>query len=152
MIKTKLLRQLAAHTRSGALGHEVFDFSKTNEFCRLFGAPNPSKPAGCGTHGCAMGELPIVFKGLWGYRETDEFGRLNQPYLVARPDLLLGVAIEEFFGIDEDMVDHLFYPHGQRGTYGGASGSLTHGATRTEVADHIDAFCDWADINRSTDA
>lgn len=149
MIEVTKLRQLAAHVRAGKLGHETFDFARTNDWLT---PPAICAKGSCGTHGCAMGELPILFPDAWGFRDPNS-GVVNQdagrPYLLSEPDDTMGQGIEKFFGIDDTMVDHLFYPCGQSNAYGPTA--VLHGeATREQVADHIEAFCRWAEDTEET--
>jgi len=65
MIKFKKLQKLADHLRRGKLGHTTFDFSCINDGEPAQVTIDPKtltiKASGCGTSGCAMGELPIIF-------------------------------------------------------------------------------------------
>lgn len=54
--KDRLLK-LAAHLETGKLGHKIFNFDIINDIW---------EPK-CGTQGCALGELPIVFPDRWKF-------------------------------------------------------------------------------------
>lgn len=152
MIQYRKLQKLANHLRRGKLGHPVFDFSCINGGvgqCEV--DPKTLKVAAkpCGTNGCAMGELPIVFPKDWAYPDPDidyTDGVLNIT-VAQTPEYIRGDTprhefsqeVANFFGISQDAVDHLFYPDAQDPrTYGGKH--LKSNATRLQVAKQIEAF------------
>jgi len=52
---------LADHLLYGSLGHKVFDFNTYNTYDNPFEKPLEGVPRGCGTHGCAIGECPVIW-------------------------------------------------------------------------------------------
>lgn len=122
-LHAKRLTKLANHLLSGKLGHKVFDFCGYNWSFNEAG--EDVIPAGCGTHGCAIGECPIAFPKQWRY---------YRGYPVLRGDLLARHTKEsgmEFFGLTFDEFCYLFTPM-RRG--------LPGTATRKQVARHILKF------------
>lgn len=121
--KDRLLK-LAEHLEKGKLGHKKFDFAVYN--C------GEEDKRGCGTNGCAIGELPILFPRKWKF---DFFGN---------PRLKIGSASEmadgkEFFNLDNDEYNHLFVPQYQTPhLFGGKY--LGDNATRKQVAKNIRSF------------
>lgn len=126
------LLQLAQHGRTGQWGHEKFDFYWTNAIeCKdAFNKPSYfPQPNKCGTIGCYMGELPILFP------DTFIFDERGDP-VTTKSSL---ESIKEFFSINLSELMHLFYPYNQYPEkYGGKS--LDGHATKEEVADNIEAF------------
>lgn len=101
------LLKLAHHLEAGCPGgHEVLDMEVYNN----------SNDAKCGTAGCAIGELPIVFPEDW------EFGATGNPIPTDNKWLKVGasrskydftfVASQVWFDISEDEWDHLFLEDG----------------------------------------
>lgn len=91
MNKERLLK-LAGHLLSGKLGHEVFDFSLYND----------RKGPICGTRGCAIGELPVIFPVEWIFT-VGGFPRLRKQYF-NRPE----IDAANFFNISENESYDLF--------------------------------------------
>ncbi len=69
-----LLELLIDHLENGKLGHNTFDFSAFNKFVKwdddeleLIDDDSQFEENyySCGTNGCAMGELPILFPDKW---------------------------------------------------------------------------------------
>lgn len=127
------LIKLADHLESGKLGHAEFDFGIINSGPDGTDAIDPTV---CGTLGCAMGELPILFPDVFMFiskygasvvcRRNNSSGRWHQD-------------VCEFFDIDGNEQNHLFYPHGQDCLYYGGI-PLNGGATAEQVASNIRAF------------
>jgi hypothetical protein len=142
MSKTKIqiarLEKLATHLESGKLGHAVFSFATVNEDVPRITKPGTVK--GCGTVGCAMGECPIVFKKDWKFDKTyDGIVRSASPLLRKGSWGYASDDAAEFFGVDSNAIDHLFFPESQdTDTYGGRF--LGDDATRKDVARNICAF------------
>lgn len=130
-IRTDLLRKLADHLLNGKLGHEKFRFSVINvdEFGRMMTEPNS-----CGTLGCAMGELPILFPEDWVF-DYSTIKRLNF-------DLDDIYDVTDYFRISEDQEYHLFYPTLQNEKWGPI---LEAKSTKEEVAANIIKFCELAE-------
>lgn len=123
-IQTKRLEKMATHLETGKLGHENFYFAAINM--------GEMDKKGCGTLGCAIGELPIVFPRSWEFDSL--FVKIkksnSQSY---REDLL------SWFGLRKLEANHLFYPDVQRVKMFG--GKRLYGtATKEQVASNIRAF------------
>lgn len=116
------LAKLAEHLEKGQLGHVRFDFSTIND----------TESPHCGTAGCALGELPIVWPNLWSWNYA------GLPTLKdVGESIFSGARI--FFGLSSVETFHLFYPDEQlTDVYGGKD--LDDNATRYEVAANIRAF------------
>jgi hypothetical protein len=127
--KDRLLK-LAEHLERGKLGHKVFDFSRVNGFVNC----NPSRKA-CGTNGCAMGELPVVFPKSFKFGDT--IGCETEVVDVNGWDV--HDAVDPFFGLGSEESGHLFYPNEQKPKlFGGRK--LGPKATRKQVAANIRDF------------
>lgn len=133
---TKHLRELEAHLRSEQLGHEKFDFTTINTL-------NEEDVHKCGTAGCAMGEMPIVWPEQWGFFRTMVGKKTTEVYEEGEWDFS-DHAIARWFGVYDDHEEpselmHLFYPNEQCTTIFGGK-HLEDDATKEQVADNIDAF------------
>jgi len=120
------LEKLAKHLESGKLGHERFDFS---EIHLPFERPRKSH---CGSAGCALGECPVVFPGVWKFRGVTAGLRI-------RDHLGAFDSAGAFFSLTQPEVSHLFSPHGQQPKLFGGE-HLNSQATRQQVAAGIRAF------------
>lgn len=127
------LLQLAAHLESGKLGHDRFDFGTVHD-------PGGS-PKSCGSAGCAMGELPIVFGADWRFGTHEECLDYCIAPMWKTPDNDTDFDVAEFFGIDSQEVLALFYPDDEVEWLDNRM--LTADATRYEVADSIRRFVRW---------
>jgi hypothetical protein len=114
-MKTKLLLQLADYLEAGNLLHEQFDFSMIDY------GPFQEK-TGCGTAGCAIGELPGCFSQDWVFylngpraspilKGTEESFTIKGHLYVTQTEIFNQVS--EYFGISTRMAEHLFLPYGQ---------------------------------------
>lgn len=122
----KRLVKLAEHLEKGKLGHKKFSFAVYN-----VGA---TQPKSCGTMGCAIGELPILFPKLWTWDSYNDPSLRKKEYPMDTRD-----EVQEFFGLDLDEIQHLFYPYQQNPQhYGGKI--LGDDATRKQVAKGIREF------------
>jgi hypothetical protein len=99
------------------LPSEKFDFS---DWVREFDDEHQ-----CGTVCCAAGWLPRVDPEHWMWR--DSRGRI--PELISDPNPDVDVDLQEYFGIDAELVEKLFYP----GLLGGS-------AAPAEWADHAESI------------
>jgi hypothetical protein len=100
--KNRLLK-LAEHLEIGKRGHKSFRFSLLTN----------STGNTCGTAGCAMGELPVLFPRIWKF--TDSVIRLKK-----NTTAFYSTDVQAFFGLDNSEENHLFYPGLQRPSeYGG---------------------------------
>jgi hypothetical protein len=110
------LLKLADHLDSGKLIHKNFNFGGFN-FSDGDGEVDPAITAehpGCGTAGCALGECPAAFPGEW------VFDSRALPVLKGSDHSAPLRSAAEFFSIDADEVDHLFWPNMQEpDVYGG---------------------------------
>ena len=123
------LEKLADHLERGKLGHERFSFAVIN------GDDNGNQldVNGCGTCGCAVGELPFVFPSLIGWRDGYPWWRREKTKFGA------SIGTMKFFDIERDAACHLFAPGWQlTQIYGGKL--LGADATRKQVAANIRAF------------
>lgn len=145
--KERLLK-LAQHLENGELGHKNFDFSCFNRDLLSKGVKlKVSTPGSCGTNGCAIGELPIIFPEYWEFSYPHSNPQLNAKYKGRkwRESSCSGDIIEDaqvFFNIDVLESLHLFMPDGQNpNDYGGKN--LGDYATKEEVAQNIRDFVNY---------
>jgi hypothetical protein len=115
-IYDRRLLKLADHLISGKLGHKVFDFALFNG--GFNSGVDWSKPNICGTNGCAIGELPVVWPKIFKWQFTD------QP---------TGTNIVKWFDINKEEHDYLFFPTDRKN-------SLPKNATKEAVAGRIYHF------------
>lgn len=144
--RTRLMA-LADHLRNGELGHEQFDFSCYN----LEGKGECAESIDCGTNGCAMGELPIIFPEYWRFR-------YNSVILLENPRLNHLRAAEAFFGLVPASSEYeiwdtdygaLFIPKSKRIPW--APTMLDYHAGKEEVADGIETYVRWRDAQIAED-
>jgi hypothetical protein len=129
-MKTELLLQLADYLDAGKFLHKEFNYKYVDN--------GPITENGCGTAGCALGELPGCFPDLWEYRKIYE--RMS-PCLkgntfseVKNSEIIQAASF--FFDIPTDFARHLFTPtHQITHLYGGSF--LDDDATASQVAQHI---------------
>lgn len=129
MKKTRLLT-LARHLESGKLGHKKFDFSNINE------PPFPRKAAvkGCGTSGCAVGELPIAFPKDWFFKKLGRGGLDFEPRRHGGAEFEGPFeGAEVFFDLSQGEIYFLFDPFA-------ADQPLPPRATKEQVARRIRLF------------
>lgn len=123
------LRKLAIHLESGELAHRKFNFSRINQ--------GKKDEGGCGTSGCAIGELPAVFPRRWKFDFCDVFGVVE----VCRPDdSFTRERTASFFGITQREDVLLFYPGHQAPWNHYVLGAR---ATKEQVATGIRNFLKW---------
>lgn len=149
-MRSDRLLELAAHLKSDRRGHKFFDFS-------LFTAgPRDPERHGCGTSGCAFGELPVVWPEAWEFGQAvgDRPDRLYsvrlKSYQViinsgggAHADLISAHAGAcEWFELSEDEVYALFHADHVLPEDSPIK-SLDATATAEEVADRFIAFVKW---------
>lgn len=111
------LEKLAAHLETGQLGHAVFDFSVFND-----------APSRCGTNGCAIGELPIVFPDDWVFSKSG-VPALSDGSASACSACRIWENVEGYFEISGGQSDLLFLS--------GSPPLLPRTATRNHVAARI---------------
>lgn len=124
MNKTRLLA-LADHLESGQLIHKVFDVGVVNDNRRY----GPITPNGCGTHGCAMGEIPAVFPDQWVFDRAGSIKLMAGVADASINQLIRNVAA--FFDVSERQVLDLFFPRELGG------GSLSLESKKEDVAANI---------------
>lgn len=124
-IHIRRLEKLATHLESGKLGHKKFDFSQYND----------SLTDKCGTAGCAIGELPILFPRSW------KFDDLGYPKLRDSGSFIITNDVMDYFEITEEEAHRLFYPIDEEDVELSPNGSvLPLSATRKQVAKGIRKF------------
>ena len=127
------LQQLAAHLRAGRHGgHQRFDLMIVRQPFTYVEKQQPMARQHCGTAGCAMGELPVVFPQDWEFPAGLDTVCLRT---ASCADLYDEVAV--FFGIYRTDAFNLFNACMPRWW---AAGQLEEDATAEQVADSIDAF------------
>lgn len=122
------LMKLYEHLKKGKLGQDVFNFNH-------FHASLTGKT--CGTMGCAIGELPYLFKRDFAFEE-DGLGN----FTIRRRGHKATTTVSDvkgFFGITFGEYQHLFFPRWQNTEELGGK-VLGEDATRYQVADNILAF------------
>jgi len=123
-IQIKRLEKLATHLEKGKLGHKTFDFEEVNS--------GPLDIKGCGTLGCAIGEMPFVHPNSWHFNRQGDLTKTSNGSCIA-------IEVELWYGINHAECAHLFYPYGQQPEiYGGKQ--LGSDPTRKKVAKNIRAF------------
>lgn len=108
-IYEKRFLKLAEHLEQGRPGgHKKFDFSQIHA--------NHGTPKHCGSAGCAMGELPVIYPRLWAFElpsadpEEAKYDFLRVFLKKNGNPRLIWEDVAEFFGVGyEDAVD-LFDP------------------------------------------
>jgi hypothetical protein len=128
----KRLLKVTRHLERGKLVHKKFDFGRVND--------GPLNKKGCGTLGCAMGELPDIFPRDWGFDPEGMLKKSRRPICRWTETILRRqFDIEEYFNITKDERLHLFYPDVQKPyIFGGKK--LGRKASRKAVAKNIRAF------------
>lgn len=114
MNKERLMK-IVEHLRHGKLGHKVFDFSHINVDVTDNGSITPAN-GHCGTNGCAMGELPIIWPDQFKFD------------IVAS----LTYGTKRWLELTNDEMDYLFYPCSANGLY--------VDSTKEQVADNIEQY------------
>jgi hypothetical protein len=150
MPNLKRLRKLAKHIVSPKRGHAEFDFARFNNM-----------PHACGTAGCAIGELPVLWPGTFAFTGTciTRKGWGMPPHgtppgtppgpphgtpHVAEINPLVG----DWFDIPELDVLRLFHPGYIRHWMPGSE-PLGPDATAEQVSESILAYCAWCEKNET---
>ncbi len=129
-MKTKIERllKLADHLESKNRHHKRFNFS-------ILTSGKWIGETYCGTSGCAMGELPIVFPFHFKFENR----YIPTVVYIPSPWNFITIGVARFFGINSCQVKHLFYPNSQlTDAFGGAR--LGEHASAKQVAKNIRAF------------
>ena len=133
LYKDRLLK-LAAHLETGELGHEVFDFALIND------AQGPE----CGTRGCAIGELPIVFPDEWKFSSRGSVF-MSSPLEERRVN---ESGVRTFFSLSDKEYLFLFTPFDGPHSYMPIWYKVTDTeAKKEEVAANIRRFVAWKEEN-----
>lgn len=123
------LKKLSDHLRNGQLGHDEFDINTYNSSSPS--ARPQMRKIGCGSSGCAIGELPIIFPNEWEFRKSTwkEFFdvRLKNSFWERNGMYATQIEAEEWFDIGEKKYTRMFMPS-----------SYEPFPTRYDVADRID--------------
>ena len=93
-MKKKLLLELARHLDDGKLGHKIFDFAQYNS----------GNQAKCGTAGCAIGELPILYPDKWKFEP-----KYSEVLLIKNSSEDACRDVEKFFDLIRDFPLTGFY-------------------------------------------
>lgn len=143
------LEKLATHLETGKLGHKKFAFDKLHHTFEEY----DQKPVDgfCGSVGCAMGELPIVFPRQFKYEAN-----ADDESVVARrgeyiSELDFEKAVMSFFKITKSELEGLFYPadwfcHEHVHAPWNKT-PITARATKKQVARGIRRFINWRETN-----
>ncbi len=139
------LDRLAGHLEAGfrdprVLGHDFFDFSRITVGSR--------KPNGCGTAGCALGELPVVFPEAWTFEYIPGAIWLVVSFAGRHEEWVHDVFADaaHFFGITVGQSKQLFLPHrvgDPLPAWNIKTGILRFDATAGQVAQGIRNFLAW---------
>jgi hypothetical protein len=131
MPNLKRLRKLAKHIVSPKRGHAEFDFARFNNM-----------PHACGTAGCAIGELPVLWPGTFAFTGTcitrKGWGMLAE----------INPLVGDWFDIPELDVLRLFHPGYIRHWMPGSE-PLGPDATAEQVSESILAYCAWCEKNET---
>lgn len=132
-IHIKRLLKIAKHLRSGKLAHKKFNFATYNT--TYWGeTPNPLySKRGCGTSGCAIGELPAIWPNSFKWKE---FGVLS-----TRKNVGTKEDASRFLGLTSRQYDFLFVPRDSDVCITDYNTRLDSKATAEQVAAHIEKFC-----------
>ena len=130
-IQEQRLIQMGNHLLHGDLGHERFDFRCYNR--------GYTKEQTCGTNGCAVGELPVLFPESWEF--VSQYVRIKDS-----DNKFVWEDVEDWYGIKHEEAYHLFMSSVQlTALYGGEL--LDEDATKEQVANNIFAFLKKKDSN-----
>lgn len=144
------LLHLAEHLEKGKLLHDEFYFlvysiSSDTAPRSLY---RPKDRNVCQTAGCAMGECPAAFPGVWKLRDVEDGSGGKTPVLVDPPvDLAVPDApcccANWFFRLKPGEYDHLFVPNMQQEHLGP---KLNNRATKEQVAANIRRFVEFRQL------
>lgn len=131
------LVKVVEHLEKGVLGHKEFNFSVINN----------GKDGTCGSQGCALGELPIIFPEAWRFNINDVFSGGICLIRTEQYDFFPG--LNEWFGIDYHEAKVLFYDNSYlddknkelRDKIGMAE--LNKSASKEQVAANMRIFIKW---------
>lgn len=136
----KRLRRLAEHLLRGRLGHKKFRFDIYHENDSTL-----DRKKFCGSLGCAIGELPVVWPKLFTFSDAPH---LSSHYVLGKTlvddcghpfgDVY---AAEEFFGVTKYEANYLFIPSEERAPWNRFL--LGDSATKEKVAQGMLNFIEW---------
>lgn len=139
---------LARHLDSGNLAHKTFNF----DFFNKINHGEKFQRNGCGTVGCAIGELPSLFPRHWKFESYTPNALFTptvlDPVLRSKTSLSPWQAAAKFFDIDYQESHALFTPLVDRPW--AKNTQLKGVATRKQVAASIRAFVTWKDNKIAT--
>lgn len=143
-IRFDRLQKLATHLKKGKLGHVKFDFSEVHVNGETITIKQKEKGF-CGSAGCAVGELPMVFKKTWKYSTSKSYGcRIpSVRNIISKRAFGMGFGWNEvykFFGISKMTSNHLFVPNSQIEEWTKNGDMVDAEATKTQVANNIEWF------------
>ena len=140
MNKERLLA-MADHLERGQLGTIQFNFALIQD--------GPKQPNGCGTVGCALGEMPILFPNAvtWLHSEAPDDFRMKSLEDDSASHFAFGVA-RSVFDLEDMYTEALFAPTDDDNKsfsiikdFGGVE--LTDNSTKEQVASNIRKFVLW---------
>ncbi len=142
-MRSDRLLVLAAHLKSDRRGHKKFDFS-----CFSQGPRDPERHW-CGSAGCALGELPVVWPYAWEFGRSALFFdgvtyavKLKTQNLVHANTSSAHAGAVEWFELSDAEVHALF--HSAYVLPGETPiEALPESATAEQVADRFIAFVKW---------
>lgn len=136
LYKDRLLK-LAAHLETGKLGHKIFNFDIIND----------TWEPKCGTQGCALGELPIIFPDIWKFSSRGYVFTSDPPAVRAQCES----DVCTFFSLSDEEYTLLFMPlvKGYSVTLNMPLWYKVTGsrAKKEEVAANIRRFVAWKEEN-----
>ena len=141
-MRSDRLLVLAAHLKSDRRGHKIFDFG-----CYSVGVRDPKRNL-CGSAGCALGELPVVWPDDWYFGPCSVEGgsnysvRLKPRGLDIYNSMYVNEGACKWFELSEDELFALFYADHELKEDSPIE-VLTANATAEQVADRFIAFVKW---------
>ena len=138
---TPRLRILANHLLNGDLGHLVFDLRVMNAQEEKDNYLN-TEIEYCGSHGDAIGELPICFPQQWAFQMGEEDNVFLKHHSSNRTTF---EDVQSFFQLDENQLLDLFWTNRKKEW---SSVIINVKSGKNEVANEIIKFCNWVEKGR----
>ena len=140
-MRSDRLLVLAAHLKSDRRGHKRFAMWTVTQ------GPRDPERYGCGTAGCAFGELPVVWPEIWEFarykpKSKEYYVKLKSQDSSHRSVQATIHGAMEFFELEEVEVDALFFS-GHSHNRPALIPVLQSGCTAKQVADRFIAFVKW---------
>lgn len=110
------------------LAHKRFDFGTFNTV-----SASTNK---CGTNGCMMGELPMLFPNKWEWHD-------DKVLLIKGSSYSVNMDLSSFFGLTDEEVEHITYPgmqHIEIDPYYEKHDELSTSATKRQVVANLRRF------------